>query len=167
MSNAYVPKFYIEQLALIELFQELTPDELNMMDKIVTMESFAEGQKIVKEGEKGDKLYMIIKGDVEILKSTIFGDEYTCDFLPESKHLFFGEFSLLDADVRSATVKAITPVEALVLKRDTFLPFCESHKAIGYKIMKVIAMRLASRLRKADRDIVTLFEALVDEIGSY
>lgn len=158
---------FTAQLAMIELFQELEPEEFTLLEAIITKERFTAGQSIVKEGEKGDKLYMIIKGDVEILKHTIFGDEYTCDFLPESKHLFFGEFSLLDADVRSATVRAITAVEALVLTRGSFLNFCEQHKAIGYKIMKVIALRLASRLRKADKDIVTLFEALVDEIGSY
>ncbi len=165
--NNSIPNEFTAQLALIELFQELESDEFTLLEAIVTRERFTAGQSIVKEGEKGDKLYMIIKGDVEILKHTIFGDEYTCDFLPESMHLFFGEFSLLDADVRSATVRAITAVEALVLTRGSFLTFCEQHKAIGYKIMKVISLRLASRLRKADKDIVTLFEALVDEIGSY
>jgi CRP-like cAMP-binding protein len=166
MANINSEKF-TAQLALVELFNELSPEELQLLESIVTKESFSAGQAIVKEAEYGDKLFMIIRGDVEILKRTVFGDEYTCDYLPEAKHLFFGEFSLLDADVRSATVKAITAVEALVLTRGTFLPFCDSHKEIGYKIMKAVALRLASRLRKADKDIVTLFEALVDEIGSF
>lgn len=154
------------QLAQIELFQDLSPAERLELKTIITTESFAAGQVIVKEGDHGDRLYMIVKGDVEILKHTAYGDEYTCDFLPESLHLFFGEFSLLDCDVRSATVKAVTPVETLVLTRSSFLSFCETHRTIGYPIMKAIALRLASRLRKADKDIVTLFQALVDEIES-
>lgn len=155
------------QLKAIELFEALTDAELSLLEAIVTKEFFSKNHVIVKEGEIGDKLFMITRGDVEILKHTAYGDEYTCDYLPESLHLFFGEFSLLDNDVRSATVKAVTPVEALVLQRESFLSFCETNKAIGYKIMKVIALRLACRLRKADKDIITLFEALVDEIGTY
>lgn len=156
-----------QQLKTFELFKDLTETELGLLESIIGKESFSKNQVIVKEGETGDKLYLITRGDVEILKRTAYGDEYTCDYLPESLHLFFGEFSMLDNDVRSATVKAVTPVEALVLQRDSFLTFCEANKCIGYKMMKVISLRLASRLRKANKDILTLFEALVEEVGTH
>lgn len=157
----------LEHLAEIDLFKDLSTDELQMLKVIINPVTFPADHVIVKEGDTGDTMYMIVKGDVEILKRTVFGEEYTCDYLPEAMHLFFGEFSLLDHGERSATVKSVTPVEALTMNRDPFLAFCEDHKTIGYKIMKRIAFRMASRLRKADKDILTLFEALVDEIGSY
>lgn len=157
----------LEHLGEIDLFKDLTTEELSLLETIITNETFPAGHIIVKEGDTGSTMYMIVKGDVEILKRTAFGEEYTCDYLPEAMHLFFGEFSLLDHGERSATVKAVTPVEALVMSREPFLAFCETHMTIGYKIMKKIAFRMASRLRKADKDILTLFEALVEEIGSY
>lgn len=157
----------LEHLAEIELFKELTPEELQSLKSIISTVTFPADHVIVREGDTGDTMYMIVKGDVEILKRTAFGEEYTCDYLSEAMHLFFGEFSLLDQGERSATVKSVTPVEALTMSREPFLNFCETHKTIGYKIMKRIAFRMASRLRKADKDILTLFEALVDEIGSY
>lgn len=157
----------LEHLSEIDLFKDLSGEELLLLNTIITTMTFPADHVIVKEGDTGDVMYMIVKGDVEILKRTVFGEEYTCDYLPEAMHLFFGEFSLLDQGERSATVKSVTPVEALTLSREPFLAFCEAHKTIGYKIMKRIAYRMASRLRKADKDILTLFEALVDEIGSY
>lgn len=159
------PEIISKRLAKVELFQELTKEELFLFMPVVEMESFPAGHAIVKEGEKGDSMYIVNKGDVEIQKKTLNGDPYTCDYLPESLHLFFGEFSLLDNDVRSATVRAVTDVEVYTIRREPFETYCEKNRVAGYKIMKSLSKRLCRRLRKADSEILILFEALVEEIG--
>lgn len=152
-------------LSQIELFKELTTDELNLFAKIVKFEDFEANEVIIREGDNGDTLYVLFQGTVEIQKTTTYGDEYTVTLLSERMNCFFGEVSLLDNGSRSATVRARSPVETLVISRDDFNSFCETNKTIGYKLLKGITQRLCFSIRKANKDLIVLFEALVDEIG--
>lgn len=155
-----------ERLSKVKLFKDLTSEEMNRFVKIVNIRDFAENEEILREGEKGGELYIVYEGEVEVQKKTIYGDYYTCAVLSGGSNCFFGEVALLDNDVRSATIKSITPVSAFVIEHDDFMAFCNDNMVIGYKIMREISKLLCSRLRKADRDILTLFEALVEEIGT-
>lgn len=154
-----------EQLSKIEIFKDLTLPELERLLSILTIESYKAGEAIFEEHTSGDAMYMVTHGDVCIEKHTLSGEPYTCDYLREEFHCFFGEFSLLDSGMRSATVRAVTDVEALVIHRAAFDTFCADNVSTGFKIMKAIAMRLISRLRKADDEMMILFQALVEEIG--
>jgi CRP-like cAMP-binding protein len=78
---------------------------------------------------------------------------------------FFGELGLLDSDRRSATVTAETDCEVIVIERDRFLRFGDSNPTAGLSVTRRIASNLASRLRRANDDVITLFAALVHEVG--
>lgn len=165
MSNDSFEKIK-ERLSEVKLFKDLTPDEMDRFARIVSIRNFRENEEILREGEKGGELYIVYEGDVEVQKKTIYGDYYTCAVLTGCSNCFFGEVALLDNDVRSATIKSITPVSTFVIEHDDFMSFCNENMVIGYKIMREISKLLCGRLRKADRDILTLFEALVEEIGT-
>jgi CRP-like cAMP-binding protein len=121
---------------------------------------------VIVEGATGDELYIMKTGAVNILKKTREDEQYTVVRL-ESKEgmvIFFGELALLDNDKRSATVTADSDCEFLVMKRDDFINLGNEHPELCLPITREISKILASRLRKANQDIITLFEALVNEV---
>lgn len=120
------------------------------------------GETVIREGEDGDALFVILEGRVRTEKSTPYGDAYTVRRL--EKGSFFGELSLLDRERRSATVVAESGCELLVVSRERFLAFGDRYPAEGLLVTRRLAERLASRLRRANDDVVTLFSALVHEV---
>ena len=76
----------------------------------------------------------------------------------------FGELSLLDRVLRSATVVAEADCTLLAIERERFQEFGDRHPRAGLVVTRRLAERLAARLRRANEDIVTLFTALVHEV---
>jgi CRP/FNR family cyclic AMP-dependent transcriptional regulator len=71
---------------------------------------------------------------------------------------------LIDEGKRTSTIKTIEDSVILEVTRDKFKNFMDQHPTIGYKIMWHMAKSCANHLRKADNDIITLFNALVEVV---
>ena len=104
-------------------------------------------------------------GTVEIEKRTLAGDAYTVTKLTAAMNAFFKEMALLDEDKRSATVSCVTDCEFLTINRDDFISPGNEHPATGLAITRAISRIVCQRLRKANTDIITLFDALVGEVS--
>lgn len=151
-------------LAACPLFQDLGPEPAatDHLAEICEVRTARPGEVLIVEGSEGDSLYVILKGRVRTEKHTPYGDPYTVRFLQEGS--FFGELSLLDRDIRSATVTAETECQFLVIGRDRFLAFGNRYPVAGLHVTRRVAERLAQRLRRANEDVISLFAALVHEI---
>jgi MFS family permease len=90
------------------------------------------GEAIVREGEVGDRFYVIESGEVAILGGT-FGPGES-----------FGEIALLRDVPRTATVTAVTDVELVTLERDIFVPAVTGHGPAHATAEQVVAERLGS-----------------------
>jgi CRP/FNR family transcriptional regulator, cyclic AMP receptor protein len=161
-----VDKEILEKLKSIVLFSDFTNDEkrLEKCYNIMKKEKFKSCDYIIKEGEFGDVLYILYSGKVRILRNTLSNDEYTVVILDSKDHIFFGEVALIDSDRRSASVVAETDCDALSIDRKSFIKLCEDDPLMGYKIVLQIAKRISGSLRKMNKDVITLFEALVNEV---
>jgi CRP-like cAMP-binding protein len=122
------------------------------------------GDRIIKEGEVGDELYIIKNGRVRIEKNTLQNESYTVVDLTADQNVFFGEIGLLLNDTRSATVVAQEDCTFLVTNRKKFTDFGETEPLVALMITRQIAQILAKRLHKTNQDVVILFSALVSEI---
>jgi CRP/FNR family transcriptional regulator, cyclic AMP receptor protein len=120
------------------------------------------GEPIIVEGSEGDQMYVVLSGRVAVRKRTPAQDTFTVSFGEEGD--FFGELSLLDRAVRSATVIAESDTQLLAIHRERFVAFGDRCPAAGLLVTRRVAERLAKRLRHASEDVVTLFSALVDEV---
>ncbi|MBD3241375.1 MAG: cyclic nucleotide-binding domain-containing protein [Chitinivibrionales bacterium] len=128
-------------------------------------EVFEESRVIVREGEMGDRMYIIKSGEVEVRKRTLHGESFTVSRLSAQDNGFFGEVALIDRDKRTATVTAVTRCEMYVIDRDRFLELGERYPRLALVVTREISVMLCRRLRKADDDIITLFSALVQEVA--
>lgn len=153
-----------DRLAQATLFAGLAPEALAQLAQACETVHAAAGEVLVHEGEEGDTMFVIRSGRVRVEKKTPYSDTYTVTFLHAEAGDFFGELAMLDREVRSATVVAETATEALVISRDRFVAFGDAMPVAGLLLTRRIARHIAARLRQSNRDIVTLFAALVQEI---
>jgi CRP-like cAMP-binding protein len=144
------------------LFEGLPREALDELSVGASQRSVRGGETIIREGEDGDCLFVIAEGRVRTEKRTPSGDDWTVRFYEAGGA--FGELSLLDRVRRSATVVAETDARLVVIERERFVDFGDRHPAAGLAVTRRLAERLASRLRRANEDVVTLFSALVNEV---
>ena len=115
-----VPLFAPLSLATIEhLASELTPVE------------FADGAWLMREGEAGDRYYLVASGELEVTRT---GSHRARVGAGEG----VGEIALLDAVPRTASVRAIGQVQAYALERDAFLEAVTGH-AVSYRAARTVA----------------------------
>ena len=146
------------------LFSGLELSAVQSLSSLCRVEKVPKGRAIVEEGSLGESMFVLMRGKVRVEKRTPAEDRYTVTFLSDEKGDFFGELGLLDSDRRSATVTAESDCEVIVIERDRFLQFGNANPVAGLSITRRIASNLATRLRRANDDVITLFAALVHEV---
>lgn len=100
------------------MFTSLDEDELSTVVLACVETKVKEGTEIIKQGDNGDKLYIIENGTVECLKNTSTEtNKHLCDLHPGDA---FGELSLLYNCPRAATVIAKSDCLLWALDRETF-----------------------------------------------
>ncbi len=154
----------IRDVAFFHMFRK----DREAIDKILGIceeKKIPKGKMIIKEGETGDSLYIILRGEIEITKKTMQNEAYTVNTLNANKGVVYvGELGLIDRDTRSASVRAKTDCDCLVIGRQKFIKFGDENPRIGLEITRSIARIISGKLRKSNTDVITLFSALVDEI---
>jgi CRP-like cAMP-binding protein len=155
-----------DKLSQIHLFDSIKDDEqaLKRFQSITRLTRESRGTVVIREGDVGSEMYIVYRGAVEIRKRTRAGDDYTVVRLSSEDNVFFGELALIDDDKRSATVIATEDSEFIVISKADFMKLGDEHPDIGLPITREIAKILASRLRKTTGDMLTIFDALVNEL---
>jgi len=97
------------------------------------------GATIISEGSIGDTAFMIRRGSVEVIVGE--GKKAKTVATIEAGEVF-GEMSLLEPGVRSATVKAVTETECVVTRYDEFMETIERNPTQAILYMKTLVMRL-------------------------
>jgi CRP/FNR family transcriptional regulator, cyclic AMP receptor protein len=113
-------------------------------------ERFSKGQQIIKEGERGDKAYVINKGYVEVRKETLDGSFIVISSLGPGQ--IFGEMCLFDNKPRSASVFALSDVEVSVIDKEDFNYFLDDTPPQ----IRVLVDLLLKRLRQTSNFVALL-----------
>jgi len=156
----------IPTLKEFPIFEDFADPDMSLSSLInyMTAISFPVGSKILTEGLTNDSMYFLLKGSVEILKTTDSGDSFLVAEVNASSYPYFGEGGILDSHERSVTIVAAEQVLCLSLQRVDFEQYCEEYPQYGLPILRFIARRTARRLRKVGSDFVFLYHAYVTEI---
>ncbi|RVE50108.1 hypothetical protein evm_005314 [Chilo suppressalis] len=111
----------IRFLSSVPLLQEIHPIELTKMSGFLKREFFSAGTAVVRQGDRGDKFYIIRGGTVAVTKRDADVEERVGTL---RRGNYFGEQALMHEDRRLATVTALPPgVECLTLERGPFTDF--------------------------------------------
>ena len=156
----------LDKLAQIPLFSSFAENRqsLEKLKDICSLKDYDADSIVIAEKDNGNDMFILFDGTVEIRKNTRSGDEYTVVQLKAEYNVFFGELAIVSDGERSATVITKTKCRLLVITKKDFENFCEDHPTLGLHITKEILKKVAENLRKTNDDMLTIFDALVNEI---
>jgi putative ABC transport system ATP-binding protein len=106
-----------EFLARCSIFERLTPRTLTEVADKMIPETYKAGRVIIRQGDPGDRFYLIREGEVEVLVREAGGEQLRATM---GQGDFFGEAALLTGEPRNATVRARTDVVVYTLDEPTF-----------------------------------------------
>ena len=155
----------------IFLLQDLEDREIELVLARTRPREVPAGSVIIREGEPGNSMYIMVEGEVEITKRlTLELDEDTPKDrvmirLKAEDGVYFGEMSLLENDPRSATVTALTDCRLLELHQKDCQELIQHDPAMGVKLLLRLAQLLSRHLRKTNQDVVKLTTALAISLG--
>jgi CRP/FNR family cyclic AMP-dependent transcriptional regulator len=143
----------IDLLKTVSLFNGLSDHQLQRLIDISAEEIFDDEDIIIEQGAEGDKLYFISEGQVEILVRRR-PTEPNRSQVYLGRGQIFGEMALIDMGKRSATVRCSQDHTVLrVVDSEDFSDLCGSDTAIGYIIMRNMAIDLSFKLRHRNLDL--------------
>ncbi|MEN8198261.1 MAG: cyclic nucleotide-binding domain-containing protein [Pseudomonadota bacterium] len=130
------------------MFAKIEPAKLKLLAFTSERLSYSDGDVLFRQGEAGDAAFVIISGQAEISIAT---DEGPLVVARLSDHDFVGEIAILCDVPRTATVTAVTDLEALRIAKDLFFRMVKEFPEIAIEVMRELAHRLEntnSRLRE-------------------
>ena len=137
-----------ELLKNVAIFKDLDDEELAELANVCKEEKFVSGEYIFKEGEPGNRLYLIVEGGVRISRDVPgSGEEALAVLKPGS---LFGEMSVFDRSERSTHAISNGGTTALTISRADLEMLLDFNREMAYKVLWACVRLLSSRLRNTN-----------------
>jgi CRP-like cAMP-binding protein len=133
----------IALLAKSNLLCHLPPEEIERILPIVRRRALNPGRILFRTGDRGDALYIVAKGKVEVVEEASGGEFALATLGPGQT---FGEMALLSGGPRSATVRAIEPTEVMEIARRDFRTLVTRDKVIAETLQRMSYDRAIANL---------------------
>jgi serine/threonine protein phosphatase PrpC/CRP-like cAMP-binding protein len=133
-------------LANMPLFSRLSERELLRVMQAVQVREFKDGEVIIREGDKGDELFIVLEGKVRVSRG-----EQTLTHLGPGEHV--GEMALIRSVPRSANVTAVGPAELIAIRRADFFEILRREHEVAVKMLWQFLGVLADRLDQTNSEL--------------
>lgn len=139
-------------LSRVPLFVDLPPDEIHHLSTILRLIEIPAGALLMREGERGDLFYVVIEGQIEIIKS--FGTQEERLLGIRGSGEYIGEMSLFLRDgLRTASGRAVCHSQLLEMARTDFDEMLERRPHLAYELVRVLSLRLRTSQNETIRDL--------------
>ena len=140
----------ILRLRGIQIFEGLSVSELAAIASVTEEVVHPLGTVVIKEGETGETMYMIIAGEVSVNKSQEGGTQIELDRILAGD--YFGEMALFEDVVRSATIRTEKETRLLVLHKQEFTEIVREYPQIALHICRILSQRIRVLHEKIKRE---------------
>lgn len=131
--------------SLSPLLSNFSPEDVAQLSIFGESRAYVAGDTLIGEGEVNQYLYLILKGQVEILK---MGDRGMRRIADAGQTGSIGEVSIFDPGPSSATVRAVTDVEVWRASQESLERMHEVRPKVAYRLATRICGVLARRIRQ-------------------
>jgi CRP-like cAMP-binding protein len=154
-----------EIIRRVPFFAALPPRHLRWLAETLQAEDILAGTVLFREGESGDRFFIIIQGEIELFTGPEDGGEQV--IATRGPGEFVGEMSLIGAGgLRRASARARGDGEVLVMTRADFDALLHRYPPLGYDLARVLGERLeqahAGEIRRLEEHNRQLQQALDD-----
>jgi CRP/FNR family transcriptional regulator len=138
-------------LAGVPLFAALDEDTSRLLASALTTRDVRRGHVVFREGDAGDRLFIVLEGKIKIVRAAADGRENLLAVLGRGE--LFGELSLFDPGPRTATAIAVTDGRLASLDHDDLRPLLLAQPQVAVGLIQALAQRLR-RTNEAMADLV-------------
>ncbi|HEY2409988.1 MAG TPA: DUF1003 domain-containing protein [Polyangiaceae bacterium] len=131
---------YPELLREIPMFQGLSEDDLSALARSVQERTFAAGQIVINQGDRGTEMFIVANGHVNIFLPGEASRRVSLKDIARGE--YFGELALFDDKPRSASALATTEATLLVLTRETLSNYLAERPRTAMVILETMSARL-------------------------
>ena len=138
----------IALLKNVAIFKALDDGELAEIAEICREEKFVSGEYIFREGEHGNRLYLIVEGEVRISRDVPGSGEEALAILKPGA--LFGEMAVFDRSERSTHAISNGGTTVLTITRPDFEMALDFNREVAYKVLWAVTRVLSGRLRNTN-----------------
>ncbi len=128
-----------------QFFAEFNREDINLLGSYMRIYHALPAQTIIRESDIGDYMLLIIRGEVDIYKKTLLGEQQLLTSVTPGATL--GEMSMIDGEPRFATCIALKETTFAALTRDNMVKIILDKPSLGAKILIKLVTMLSQRLR--------------------
>ncbi|MDB4907340.1 MAG: cyclic nucleotide-binding protein [Gemmatimonadetes bacterium] len=138
----------VELLRNVFIFKDLDDEELAEVAEVCKPEKYESGEYVFREGEAGNRLYLIVTGEVRISRDVPGSGEEALAILKVGS--LFGEMAVFDRSERSTHAISNGGCELLTITRPDFEMLLDFNREMAYKVLWASSRLLTSRLRSTN-----------------
>ncbi len=139
----------IELLGRVPLLSDLSDEELQRIAQVAVARSFPKGARVFHEGDQSDACYVIRSGEVRVTREHSDGRAIALATLGPGE--IVGELAMLDGEVRSASVEALTDIELLAIAARDMRGLFERNPEITAKLVVALTRRVRETNERVSR----------------
>ena len=145
----------------VPIFEQLSKKELAAVEKLVHTRTYETDETIFSEKDPGGGMYIVLDGDVSIVKN--YGGTHEQKLASLGHGDFFGEIALLDESPRTATAVSVGDTKILGFYRTDLYELVERRPKLAIKIIVNLARVVSERLRHSNSQAQELREQLAGQ----
>jgi CRP-like cAMP-binding protein len=152
-----------EFLRTVRPLARFADDDLTLLAARMRERRLREGQVLAKEGARGTEMYFVRAGSLAIVKGITGGVEQVVARIGAGE--FVGEMALFDRRPRSATIRAESAAELLVLDRRAVQVLVNMSPAVAAAFLRALSEEFIGRLRRSNQLIAEITCAVLEASG--
>lgn len=145
----------VDFLKSVTLFIEFDSDELDLLRRMLHSTTFGQGDVILEEGNANRALHIVKNGRIRVSRSVQEREVSLCDLVTGQT---FGELSIIEDGVASATLRAVAETEVLSISIGDLAAFLRQKPSAAAKFWREIAVDLRRRLLQTNDVVRSYFE---------
>jgi len=142
---------YLKMLQGLPLFAEFTDAEMEGALDLIDKVQFAPGERIVKQDEKGDCMYVLVEGSARVVHRR---DGKNIELAVLKVGDFFGELALVDSGPRSADVESLTTCTLFRIEHGALRAIAGVYPNAAFKLLIAVGRALVVRMRRGNQKYI-------------
>ena len=139
-----------------QFFTEFSKEDISTLAGYMEVYRAQPGEILIREGDEGDFMVLIIDGEIDILKKNHRAEQQ--HMTSAGPGMTLGEMSMIDGEPRFSTCMASQPTSFAVLFRDSMAKIILDHPSLGSKILVKMVTMLSLRLRQTSARMLRMMD---------